>query len=88
MDIKTRVQSVTGSNSINVTTDINKNVQIEAKIKSGDNKLSVDNDGMFVAPYDSELDSESTNAVENKVLKNWKIIHLAMRLYMRKFCLI
>lgn len=68
VDIKARIQSVTGSNSINVTTDINKNVQIEAKIKSGDNKLNVDNDGMFVAPYDTELDSESTNAVENKVL--------------------
>lgn len=44
-DIKNRIKSITGSNGINATTDINKNVTLSGKIKSGDKILSVDNNG-------------------------------------------
>ena len=44
-DIKNRIKSITGSNGINTTTDINKNVTLSGKIKSGDKILSVDNNG-------------------------------------------
>jgi hypothetical protein len=45
-DIKTRIKSITGSNGINATTDINKNVTISSKIKSGDKILSADSNGL------------------------------------------
>lgn len=44
-DIKNRIKSITGSNGINATTDINKNVTLSGKIKSGDKILSVDSNG-------------------------------------------
>lgn len=44
-DIKNRIKSITGSNGINATTDINKNVTLLGKIKSGDKILSVDSNG-------------------------------------------
>lgn len=44
-DIKNRIKSITGSNGINATTDINKNVTLSEKIKSGDKILSVDSNG-------------------------------------------
>lgn len=40
-----RIKSITGSNGINATTDINKNVTLSGKIKSGDKILSVDSNG-------------------------------------------
>lgn len=45
-DIKTRIKSITGSNGINATTDVNKNVTISSKIKSGDKILSADSNGL------------------------------------------
>lgn len=45
-DIKTRIKSVTGSNGVNATTDVNKNVTISSKIKSGDKILSADSNGL------------------------------------------
>lgn len=44
-DIKNRIKSITGSNGINATTDINKNVTLSGKIKSDDKILSVDSNG-------------------------------------------
>ena len=44
-DIKNRIKSITGSNGINATTDINKNVTLSGKVKSGDKILSVDSNG-------------------------------------------
>lgn len=44
-DIKNRIKSITGSNGINATTDINKNVTLSGKIKSGDKILLVDSNG-------------------------------------------
>lgn len=75
-EINNRVRTITGGDGVIVEakeksnkTIVSGGLDIDISIKVKENGgINLNDDGLYIKPFDTELDSESTNAVENKVL--------------------